>query len=205
MSENPKKASRTVRLNTFRRHRATRAHKGVYGWLLSPGNLQFLRQAEWALEEVATMNGTDTLVATHLRAAEIGDRKIYVWPVPKSDPEGIEMKRIGKNLWANLGAFLEEGNLTLPVNTKERFRLVVTAEADTPQRVPNALCLDLNSPIDIKPINKKKKKKQQQQQQQQPQQQPQQQQQQQQQKKQEQEPEQKESGPAKESAAADQA
>lgn len=175
-----------VRLNSFRRHRATRAHKGIASWIHAPGNVQFLKQAEWALEEVATMNGTDTLVATHIRAAETGDRKIYVWSVPKSDVQGIELKRIGRNLWANLGPFMEEGNLSLPVNTKECFRLVIVPEAETPPGVPNALCLDLNNPVETKPINKKKAKKQEQPQQQQPQQ-------------------QQESGPAKESAASNQA
>lgn len=188
MTQTQKTGAVTVRLNSFRRHRTTRSHKGTDSWVFSPGNMQFLRQAEWALEEVATMNGTDTLVPTHVRAAEVGDRKIYLWSVPKSDPLGIELKRIGRNLWANLGPFLEEGNLTLPINTKERFRLVIVPESETPPMVPNALCLDLNNPIEVKPINKKKKKEEQQKQQQQ-----------------KPEQKQKETSPAKESAAADQA
>lgn len=148
-----------VRTNAFRRHRVTRAFKGSECWVISPGNTQCLRKAEWDLGVVAGMNGLDMLEAARVRVAESGDRKVYMWPTHKEDPEGIELKRIGKNLWANLGPFLEEGNLALPVNTKERFRLVIVPEAETPVGVPNALCFDLNNPIERKTINRSKKKK----------------------------------------------
>lgn len=149
-----------VRMNSFRRNRRTRAHKESSFWMISPANLRLVIKVIWDLVTVAEMNGQVGLEVTHVRVANVeGETKIYMWPTDMDDPEGLEIKNSGGKRRLNLGAYLEEWNLALPVRTKERFRLSIVEEPKTPDGVPNALMWDMSAPLERQIIKESKKKK----------------------------------------------
>lgn len=144
-----------VRMNSFRRNRQTRVHKESSAWIISPGNMHPVTKVIWDLVTVAEMNSQIRLTVTHVRVANVeGETKVYIWPADMDDPEALEIKHTGKRYRLNLGPYLEEWNLALPVRTKERFRLTITPDSQTPEGVPNALMFDLSAPLERQTIGK---------------------------------------------------
>lgn len=156
----PKPIKSKVRMNSFRRNRQTRAHKESGGWVESPGNMELYKKTIWDLTTVGERNGHVGLEVTHVRVANLeGETKVYVWPTDRNDPEALEIKQSGGKHRLNLGMFLEECGLALPVRTRERFRLEIVSDTETPEGVPNALMFDLSTPLEQRQIKVKKEAK----------------------------------------------
>lgn len=158
MENVPKPDQPTVRMNTFRRNRQTRAHKESSCWATTPGNTDLVTKVMWDLNTVAEMNGRVGLEVTHIRVANVeGETKVYMWPIDRNDPEALEIKQTGGKRRVNLGPFLEDCGLALPARTRERFRLVIVPNSATPANVPNALMFDLSAPLERQKLGEGKK------------------------------------------------
>ncbi|MFZ5816234.1 MAG: hypothetical protein ACOY93_13210 [Bacillota bacterium] len=113
------------------------------------------------LQEVSELNGrTDLTVRQIAAVVDIETRIVYLWPCDQDDPDGFEATVTPSWIRVNLGPLLEEAKLALPVRHRERFRVNLAKESETPEGVPNALCFDLNKPeeVQVLPIRKKKSK-----------------------------------------------
>lgn len=145
---------------TGRRYRETRTLKGSKCWITAPGNTELLKKAVVNLLLVGEMNGRSDLAIEGVAAVAVPEtRQVYLWPVDKEDPLGYEVSRVGSFLRVNLGPLLEDASMALPVRHKERFALSIVLKEETPDDVPNALCLDLNTPeeVQVKPLKSKSK------------------------------------------------
>ncbi|HYG59462.1 MAG TPA: hypothetical protein VD902_15475 [Symbiobacteriaceae bacterium] len=142
-----------ILVNSRTRRVRKRSQKPAGGWLISPGTWEMFKAGEWLLQDMAQIKFMGNGQVIKVRAMMYADQtRLYIVPVDEQDPDGIVVRRYGSKTSINLGAFLLEANMALPVGVREQFDLI----ADEKSPFGPAVYFDLNKPLDRRQSKPKK-------------------------------------------------
>lgn len=137
----------------------------AHGLMEPPANLRISTATDEALVDVAKLRGMDVLrVATVRAARRKGETKVYIYPVPSTDPAAIQVKRYRGRTYINLRSLLglTEHELEPGYRVKYALKFAGTPDAEPEYQtspVGEALAFDLAKPVERRIIEKKSRSK----------------------------------------------
>jgi hypothetical protein len=154
-----------VRVSTNTSRRALKRNENLPGCWAQGGTLYCFKSVERALADIAKIRGVPVEelsgLVDRVQAARVAQEpRIYMYPVAKEYPDGVEVTRSRKtkDLTINLFNFLAAENLLIPVGRRQRFDLTYVPKSEAPAAIGESLLLDFSKRLEEKVLPKRKRK-----------------------------------------------
>lgn len=154
-----------VRISINTNRRGMKRNENLPGCWAQGGTLKCYKSVDRSLADIAKSRGVAVEelsgLVDRIQAARVGkEPRVYIYPVAKDHPDGVEVTRSpkSKDLSINLFDFLASENLLIPVGRRQRFDLTYVSKAEAPAAIGESLLLDFTKRLEEKVLPKRTRK-----------------------------------------------